>query len=191
MHDDAQQQPLRVHRDVALASRDLLGRVVTARTACFRCFHALAVDDRGRGAWLPPCRLTQQDHKLMAHALPHARAEERTKVAIHGRPGQERRRRGQVPPLATRSAAGRTSCPAGAACPSCAAALRAWQAGSVAATAAIGHPSAPDPTRNHQPTHDHQGSTSQASRQPNRLKRNQDAPRQTVTPPQSAFSNGV
>ncbi len=100
MHDDAQQQPLRVHRDVALASCDLLGRIVAARAAGLRRLHALAVDDRSRGACLTADAFAQQDHKVVAHALPYARAEERAEVAVHRRPGQERRRRWQVPPLA-------------------------------------------------------------------------------------------
>ena len=104
MDDDAQQQPLRVHCDLAFASHDLLGGVIAARAAGLRRFHALAVDDGCRRAWLPPCHVAQQNHKVIAHALPHARANEGAEVAIHGRLGQERRRRRrrQVLPLAAR-----------------------------------------------------------------------------------------
>jgi site-specific DNA recombinase len=100
MDDDAQQQPLRVHGDVSLAPCHLLGRIKAAGTAAFRGLHALAVDHRGRRAWLPARALAQHDHEVMTHGLPHARVQEGAEVAIHRRPRQERGRRRQVPPLA-------------------------------------------------------------------------------------------
>lgn len=44
MHEEADQIALRVGDDVALASLDLLARIVAARPAAFRGFHRLAVD---------------------------------------------------------------------------------------------------------------------------------------------------
>lgn len=100
VNNHAQQQPLRVHGDVALATRNLLGGVVAARTAGFCGLHTLAVDDCGREAWLPACALAQHGHEVVAHGLPHARIQEGAEVAVSGRPRQERGRRRQVPPLA-------------------------------------------------------------------------------------------
>ena len=48
MRQHAGQQSLAIHRDVALAPMDLLGRVVTARAIAFRGSHALSVDDGSR-----------------------------------------------------------------------------------------------------------------------------------------------
>ena len=71
MHEHAEQQSLRVHRDVALTAIDLLGGVIAARAAAFRGLHALCVDDRSRRAGLAPHALAQRHHELMPHAVPH------------------------------------------------------------------------------------------------------------------------
>ena len=100
VHEDAEQQFVRVHRDVALAPFQPLRRVPAARAAALRGLHALGVDDRRRGTGLPPGALAQHDHEVVADALPHALSEEGAHVAVHGAPGRESRRRRQVPPLA-------------------------------------------------------------------------------------------
>jgi len=101
MHEHAKQQSLGVHRNVALAPIDLLGRVVAARPPAFSGLHALGVDDRSGRAGLAPHALAQRHHEVMAHAVPYTGAQESAEVALYGRPRQECRRRRQVPPLTT------------------------------------------------------------------------------------------
>jgi hypothetical protein len=76
MHNDAQQQVVHVHRDVALAPLQTLGGIPAARAAALRGLHALDVDYRRRGTGLPPGLLAQHDHELVADALPHPVLEE-------------------------------------------------------------------------------------------------------------------
>jgi hypothetical protein len=49
MYEDTEQQPVRVHRDVLLASASAASRHPTARAAALRGLHSLGVDD----CWLP------------------------------------------------------------------------------------------------------------------------------------------
>src|SRR4051794_25850143 len=100
MEEDAEQQPVRVLRDVTLAPLQAFGGIPAARAAALRGLHALGVDDRRRGTGLPPGPLAQHDHEVVADALPHAVAEKSAHVAIYSRPRRESRRRWQVPPLA-------------------------------------------------------------------------------------------
>src|ERR1700722_6267243 len=51
-HPPAQQRAVRIGGDVTFAPFPLLARIKSARTAAFRRFHALAVDDTGRGGAL-------------------------------------------------------------------------------------------------------------------------------------------
>ena len=69
MHDHAQQQPVRVHRDVPLAPLQPLSGIPAARAAALRGLHALGVDDRSRGAGLSPGALAQHDDEVVADAL--------------------------------------------------------------------------------------------------------------------------
>src|SRR3546814_4483319 len=52
-----------IGEDVALASLGLLARVVAARSAAFRGFHALAVDHAGTRTCLAACRFASGDRK--------------------------------------------------------------------------------------------------------------------------------
>jgi len=99
MHEDTEQQPVCVHRNLALAPLQPLGGIPAARTAALRRLYALSIDDRRRRAGLPPGALAQHDHELVAHALPHPIPEKGTHVPVHGAPGRESRRWRQVPPL--------------------------------------------------------------------------------------------
>ena len=65
----------------------------------FRGLDALGVDDRRRGTGFPSFAFAQHDDEVVAQALPHARREKRSEVAVHGGPGRESRRGRQVPPL--------------------------------------------------------------------------------------------
>ena len=100
MYEDAEQQPVRVHRDVPLAPLQPLGGVPTARAAALRGLHALGVDDGCGGTGFPPGALAQHDHEVVANALPHPVSQEGAHIAVHGAPGREGRRRRQMPPLA-------------------------------------------------------------------------------------------
>ena len=67
MHEHAEQQPLGVHCDVALAAIDLLGRVIAARSAAFRGLYALRVDDASGGAKLvkvPSAKLMEYQRRV-------------------------------------------------------------------------------------------------------------------------------
>jgi hypothetical protein len=60
VHDYAEQQPVHVSRDVALAPVQLPGRITAAWAAALRRLHALGVNDGCRGAGVPPGALAQQ-----------------------------------------------------------------------------------------------------------------------------------
>src|SRR4051794_31517344 len=100
MEEDAEQQPVRVHRDVTLAPLQAFGGIPAARAAALRGLHALGVDNRRRGTGLPPGALAQHDHEVVANALPHAISEKSAHIAVHCLPRRESGRRRQVPPLA-------------------------------------------------------------------------------------------
>src|SRR3712207_9313998 len=65
----------------------------------FRRLDALGVDNGCRGTGFSPRALPQHDNEMVAQALPPARREERTEIAVHGGPGRESRRGRQGPPL--------------------------------------------------------------------------------------------
>src|SRR3712207_1100328 len=65
----------------------------------FRRLDALGVDDGRGGTGFSSFALPQHDDEMVAQALPYARREERSEVAVHRGPGRESRRGRQVPPL--------------------------------------------------------------------------------------------
>src|SRR5215204_5553174 len=54
------------------------------RPPLFRRLDALGVDNGRRGTGLSSFALPQQDHEMVAQALPHARRKERPEVAVDG-----------------------------------------------------------------------------------------------------------
>ena len=63
-------QPERIDRQVALAAFDFLGRVEAARSARFRRFDRLAVDDHRRGRRLTPFGLAGLHHQKAENLRP-------------------------------------------------------------------------------------------------------------------------
>jgi hypothetical protein len=70
MHDDPEDQALRVHHDVALAPADLLAAVEAARAALLARLGRLAVDDAGAGLRLAPDLRPQRLAQRRVEALP-------------------------------------------------------------------------------------------------------------------------
>src|SRR3954471_23964320 len=99
MDEDAEQQPVRVHRDVPLAPLQPLRGIPTARAAALRGLYTLGVDDCCRGTGFPPSALTEHDHEVVADTLPHPVSQEGAHIAVHGVPGRKGRRWRQMPPL--------------------------------------------------------------------------------------------
>ena len=92
MDENAEQQPVRVHRDVPLAPFQPLRGVPTARAAALGSLHALGVDDCCRGTGFPPGAPAQHDDEVVANTLPDPVSQEGAHIAVHGAPGRKGQR---------------------------------------------------------------------------------------------------
>src|SRR3546814_16237745 len=89
-----------IGEDVALASLGLLARVVAARSAAFRGFHALAVDHAGTRTCLAACRFASDQQQRMVERQPPPVVQPQVEPAPHRRDRraaerQERKSAGQ------------------------------------------------------------------------------------------------
>ena len=100
MRDRAQHIALCISEYMALAALDLLARIIAARPAAFRGFHALAVDHTG----CRPCRPTGQKarghHQRLVDDVEYAAVAQPVEIVLDRREGRKVFR--QHRPLATR-----------------------------------------------------------------------------------------
>ncbi len=90
MHEHGEQEALCIGDDVPLAALDALAGIHAAWAATFRGWHALAVDDPGRGDCTAPRRLARLGHQAVVHPMPGAIVAPPIEVPLH------RRARGKV-----------------------------------------------------------------------------------------------
>src|SRR5277367_873588 len=100
MHLQTNEMSRRIGNDVPLASLDLLARIITARTATFRGFYRLTVDDTRGRARLPTLVLARHDDERVVDRQPRPITRPRVKIPLHGR--VRRKLFWKLPPLATR-----------------------------------------------------------------------------------------
>src|SRR4051812_9735311 len=98
MNEDEEHQPERVGHDVALASFDLLARIVTREPSALARLHTLTVDHTGGRTGFMPFQLPRAQDQEVVDGLPKAAIPPRVEVALHG--GPRRKILGQHPPLA-------------------------------------------------------------------------------------------
>ena len=91
MHEDPEQQPVGVHRNLALATFSRLAASEPRGPSLSVVFTLWVFDDRRRRPGLPPRARAQHDHDLVAHARPHPIPEKSAHVPVHGAPGRESR----------------------------------------------------------------------------------------------------
>jgi len=100
MHDKRRSAGERVDEDVALATFDLLARVVAVAAPLFRRLHRLAIDDAGARIALPPHRLAQVAVELIVDAFPGTVLLPRREVVVERLPlGQVMRTSRHAQPL--------------------------------------------------------------------------------------------
>src|SRR5450755_1857044 len=85
MHLQTNEMSRRIGNDVPLASLDLLARIITARTATFRGFYRLTVDDTCGRARLPTLVLARHDDERVVDRQPRPITRPRVKIPLHGR----------------------------------------------------------------------------------------------------------
>src|SRR3954447_14919670 len=129
MDEDAEQQPVRVHRDVPLAPLQPFRRIPTTWAAALGGLDALGIDDGCRGAGVPSSAVAQHDHKAVANALPTPRLAERRAYSRTRCARAERPEGVADAATGSRCAQDRTDHPAAFACSWSAAVHRAWRAG--------------------------------------------------------------
>src|SRR3954469_24737824 len=100
MDEDAEQQPVRVHRDVPLAPLKPFRRIPTTWAAALGGLDALGIDDSCPGAGVLSRAAAQHGHKAVANALPPPVSQKGAHIAVHGAPGRKGRRGWQMPLLA-------------------------------------------------------------------------------------------
>src|SRR5260221_8067050 len=98
LNKHGEQRAFGIGDDVTLAAFDLLGHVKPTRTAAFRGFRALAVDDASRWDRFTPDGLACQPDEAAVDAMPSPVVAPAIEVALHGR--ARRKVLGQRPPLA-------------------------------------------------------------------------------------------
>src|SRR5258707_7824812 len=98
LNKHGEQRAFGIGDDVTLAAFDLLGHVNPTRTAAFRGFRALAVDDASRWDRFTPDGLACQPDEAAVDAMPSPVVAPAIEVALHGR--ARRKVLGQRPPLA-------------------------------------------------------------------------------------------
>jgi hypothetical protein len=84
-----QQAPVRVHRDVAFAAFNLLGRIVAASARGCGSFDRLAVDHAGRRARLPASLFPVEHQGDIVQGLEQQAADKAPEPPIHRLPGPE------------------------------------------------------------------------------------------------------
>src|SRR5580698_7113993 len=89
MHLQTNEMSRRIGNDVPLASLDLLARIITARTATFRGFYRLTVDDTCGRARLPTLVLARHDDERVVDRQPRPITRPRVKIPLHGRVRQQ------------------------------------------------------------------------------------------------------
>ena len=94
MNDHEQHQSDRVGNDVTFAALDLLSGVITANTATFRGFNALAVDHAGRRAGFATFQFTGVENQKVIDGVQKARIGPVIEVTLHGR--SRRKVRGSI-----------------------------------------------------------------------------------------------
>src|ERR1700704_1588668 len=99
MHLQTNEMSRRIGNDVPLAPLDLLARIITARTATFRGFYRLTVDDTCGRARLPTLVLARHDDERVVDRHPRPITRPRVKIPLHGR--VRRKLFWKLPPLAT------------------------------------------------------------------------------------------
>src|SRR5450631_40584 len=100
MHLQTNEMSRRIGNDVPLAPLDLLACIITARTATFRGFYRLTVDDTRGRARLPTLVLARHDDERVVDRQPRPITRPRVKIPLHGR--VRRKLLWKLPPLATR-----------------------------------------------------------------------------------------
>src|SRR5271169_6959591 len=100
MHLQTNEMSRRIGNDVPLAPLDLLARIITARTATFRGFYRLTVDDTRGRARLPTLVLARHDDERVVDRQPRPITRPRVEIPLHGR--VRRKLFWKLPPLATR-----------------------------------------------------------------------------------------
>src|SRR3954453_16766086 len=100
MDEDAEQQPVRVHRDGPLAPLQPFRRIPTTWAAALGGLDALGIDDGCRGAGVPCSAVAHKSPTAVANALPPPVPKKGAHMAVHGSPGRKGRRGWQMPPLA-------------------------------------------------------------------------------------------
>ncbi|GCD53763.1 hypothetical protein NBRC3188_2460 [Acetobacter pasteurianus NBRC 3188] len=89
MYDGGHDMTQRVGDDMPLAPLDLLARVITTRTAVFRGFNRLAIDNSCGRRGITSILLPRQDHENMVYGFPSSLADLTVEIALHGREGRE------------------------------------------------------------------------------------------------------